>query len=147
MHTILSFNSFQQVAIFISFMPLCPQYAHWIILKQVILAVYLKVSQGIFLKYEHSFTCNTTQISLLHLKKKFLKIIICSGHSVFKFTIVSYIFCLNQNPRKVHTLKFAIILPQVSLYMFPPTPSFFSPSLFYFHCQLFAEETGYLSKS
>ena len=73
MHTILSFNSFQQVAIFISFMPLCPQYAHWIILKQVILAVYLKVSQGIFLKYEHSFTCNTTQISLLHLKKKFLK--------------------------------------------------------------------------
>lgn len=70
---------------------------------------------------------NITVIS----KTKFLKIITCSGQSVFKFPIVSYIYFVNQNPRKVHTLQFAIILSEVSLYMFPPTLSFFSPSLFF----------------
>ena len=147
MHTILSFNSFQQVAIFISFMPPCPPYAHWIIVKQVIGSSLLKSVSGYISKIWAFFYLQHNPNIIVTSKKKFLKIIICSSQSVFKFPIVSYIFCLNQNPRKVHTSHFAIILPQVSLYMFPPTPSFFSPSLFYFRCQLFAEESGYLSKS
>ena len=147
MHTILSFNSFQQVAIFISFMPPCPHYAHWIILKQVLGSSLLKSVSGYISKIQAFSYLQHNQNIIVISKTKFLKIITCSGQSVFKFPIVSYIFCLNQNPRKVHTLQFAIILFQVSLYMFPPTPSFFPPSLFFFPCQLFAEETGYLSKS
>ena len=146
MHTILSFNSFQQVTIFISFMLACSQHAHWIILKQVLGSSLLKSVSGYISKiWTFSYLQHNQNIIVIS-KTKFLKII--TFRPVFKFPIVSYIFCLNQNPRKVHTLQFAIILFQVSLYMFPPTPSFFSLSLFFFFpCQLFAEETGYLSKS
>lgn len=132
MHTILSFNSFQQVTIFISFMLPCPQYAHWIILKQVLGSSLLKSVSGYISKIRTFSYLQHNQNIIVISKTKFLKII--TFRPVFKFPIVSYIFCLNQNPRKVHTLQFAIILFQVSLYMFPPIPSFFplSLSLFFF---------------
>lgn len=120
------------MAIFISFMPPCSQYAHWIILKQVLSSSLLKSVSGYISKLRAFSYLQHNQNIIVISKTKFLKIITCSGQSVFKFPIVSYTYFVNQNPRKGHTLQFAIILSEVSLYMFPPTPSFFLHLFFLF---------------
>lgn len=142
MHTILSFNSFQQVAIFILFMPPCPQYAHWIILKQVLGSSLLKSVSGYISKIRAFFYLQHNQnIIVTSKKKKFLKIITCSGQSVFKFPIL-FESKSKEGPYIAICNSFA---SGFTLYV--PTHSLFFFSLFFFPCQLFAEETGYLSKS